>query len=338
MTVVVDPSTYVFTVNRNDVIRLAMTDCGCLGVGEEIAAEDLDYCADKLNMLVKQWQGTSDFAPGLKMWARKRADLFLETTKSSYLLGPSGDHWVTSGSWASAVTTAASAAAAVTLTVSAATVTDVVNGNTIGILLASGVAHWTTVSGTPTGTTITIAAALPSAAASGTKIFYYQTAAQRPLQILAAMVRDSNNHDTPLAAMTLNQYELVRAKADSNTTGTPAAYYYEAQLGNGRLYLNLFPANLATYPYLHVVYLSPIQDLVLSTDTPDYPQNWYRALAAQLAMDIAPGFQIPASKELIALRNDSVQIARNHDPDVTRLYFQPYADDYDGEYPDTRNF
>lgn len=326
MTIIVDASTFQFSVNRDDVIRLAMTDCGALGVGEDMAPEDVDYCADKLNMLVKQWQGSGDFAPGLKMWARKRADLFLQVNKSVYELGPSGDHWAQSADWHSTTLAVAANAAAGTITVSSAV--GIQNGLVIGVLLNNGQSHWTTVNSAPVGSVVTLSGVMPTGARAGKTVYFYSANAVRPLQLLSVNARDANNQEIPLLPMNLEDYEALPAKADSLTTGTPSRYYYESQLSEGLLFLDRFPADATSYPLLHVVYLSPIQDLILSTDTPDYPQQWYRALAAQLAMDIAPGFQLPATKELAALRNDAVMTARNFDPDTTALYFQPGADDY----------
>lgn len=323
MTFVVDTNTDSFTVNRDDVIRLAMQDCGQLGVGEQMAPEDVSYCADKLNMLVKQWQGTGDFAPGLKTWSRKRADLFLQTTKSVYLLGPEGDNWVTSGAWASTTLTAAAAQGA--LVINVVSTAGLSFGYTIGVYLDSGNTHWTSVAAS-TATTVTMSAGLLGAASIGATVTFYTNPARRPLQILTAILRDENNQDVPLSPLTLQEYEALPSKTDAQTNGDPYMYYYEAQLVNGVLYLDRFPND--TRKYLHVVYLAPVADINLATDTFDYPQQWFRALAAQLAVDIAPGFQIPISQELIALRNDAVAIARNFDGEVSALYFQPYADDY----------
>lgn len=321
---------YTFSVNRNEIITQAMCDAGVLGVGEQIAPEDLVFCTTKLNMLVKQWQGTADFAPGLKMWSRKRADLFLETSKSSYALGASGsEHWVTTDSWSTAQLQAGSAAAAGSITVTAAQALAIADGDNIGIILSDQSSHWTTVNGTPIATTVLLDDVLPSSASVGAAVYSYPatSVAVRPLSLLSVVLRDRQDVDMPMNEMLLEQYEAIPTKNDTDTGGTPQAYYYEAQLTNGVLYLDCFPNDIFGFPYLHVVYLSPIADFNASTDTPDYPQNWYRALAAQLAVDIAPGFQVPATPELVALRNDAVAIARNQDPDMSGMYFQPYLDE-----------
>src|SRR4029077_8032670 len=85
--------TFSFTVVRDDIIREAMLNCGAIGESEVPTAQEVTDCARKLNMMAKQWMGTLDFAPGLKMWTRQRGDLFLSTTRYQYGLGPGGNAW-----------------------------------------------------------------------------------------------------------------------------------------------------------------------------------------------------------------------------------------------------
>src|SRR5579871_6236470 len=76
-----------------------MLDIGALQEGENPTAQETTDCAFKLNMMVKQWMSNTDFAPGLKVWTRKRADLFLSPTQYTYQLGAtSPDNWVESTS------------------------------------------------------------------------------------------------------------------------------------------------------------------------------------------------------------------------------------------------
>src|SRR5262252_6133202 len=85
--------TFVFTVNAADIVREMMLNIGAIGESETPTAQEYNDCLRKLNMLVKQWMGKQDFAPGLKMWTRQRADLFLGYSQYQYRLGPTGDHW-----------------------------------------------------------------------------------------------------------------------------------------------------------------------------------------------------------------------------------------------------
>lgn len=61
--------------------------------------------------------------------------------------------------------TAQGAAAATSLTV--ASIAGISSGDVIGVLLDTGLTHWTTVSAAPSGSTVTLTAGLPSVAASG---------------------------------------------------------------------------------------------------------------------------------------------------------------------------
>jgi hypothetical protein len=77
----------------------------------------------------------------------------------------------TAGGWFTATraldTTLSAASAGGTTTVTLTSVTGVTSGDVLGVELDTGAWHWTTVSGAPAGNTVTLAAALPAAAASG---------------------------------------------------------------------------------------------------------------------------------------------------------------------------
>src|SRR5712664_1839273 len=110
--------TVSFSLNRDDIIKQAMEDCGALGIGEIASDDDLQKVAKKLNIMVKQWMGTVDFAPGLKVWSRKDGNLFLSTTTGTYTLGPGGNGWATS--FTQTTLGAAASAGASTITVTSA--------------------------------------------------------------------------------------------------------------------------------------------------------------------------------------------------------------------------
>ena len=76
--------TTTFSVSVQTVVEDALQNIGVLGIGSTLKAEDSELAIRKLNMLVKQWVGQADFAPGLKMWTRKRAYLTLVAATSAY--------------------------------------------------------------------------------------------------------------------------------------------------------------------------------------------------------------------------------------------------------------
>jgi len=225
--------------------------------------------------------------------------------------------------------TADAAAGATALTV--ASITGISTTDRLGIQLDSGIMQWTTVNGAPSGSTVTAAVALATAAASGNRIFTYPAAAasqgRRPLTILAAEMRNSSGIDVPMLPMTLQEYEALSSKA---ANGTPQRYYYEDTLTDGTIYLDAAPTDITQI--IRIVYLSPIEDFDASSDTPDYDQNWYLPLVLgleeQCAMMFGKGDMIPAIRALL-YGNDktmgALTIARNATPEVSRAFYQPDA-------------
>ena len=71
-----------FSQNRDQIITRALNVLDIVGVGFTPSAGEIDHAANALNLLVKSWQGQTDFARGLKVWARKRGYLFLQRSQN----------------------------------------------------------------------------------------------------------------------------------------------------------------------------------------------------------------------------------------------------------------
>ncbi|CAB3731109.1 hypothetical protein [Paraburkholderia rhynchosiae] len=312
--------TVSFTVTRDDIIIDALQNLGVIAEGETPNAYQLAIAARKLNMLVKQWQGAADFAPGLKVWSRKRADLVLDPTKSVYSLGPtSTDRWASNLTRTTITANCAAGATAIPI----ASTTGMTNGDHFGVLLQNGSIYWTTA--TFSGSTATIPSpGLPSPAIANGFVYDYTSLQIQPLQILTGSLVDRSNTKIPLTRLTLDTLEALPTNMDANTASDPLAFYYERQLGNGMLYLNTYPADLSKY--LHFVFLSPIQDFNEPTDNPDYPQNWFLALSSGLSVICGPAFSRPVSQDLKDIATVALATARNQDPETSQLYFQPDGD------------
>lgn len=314
-----------FSVTRDQIIQDAMFDCGALGVGESVNDNDLQFCARRLNMLVKQWQGKQDFAPGLKMWSRKRANLSLSASTGQYTLGPSGTGW--GSAFTQISTTAAAASGASSIIVSS--ISGLSSGDNIGIVLASLAIQWTTINGAPAGSTVTLAATLTGAVASGATVYSYPTTSQgrRPLNIVTASLRDQLQNDVPLYFMTLQEYEALPTKVQTASPTEVTSIYYEPQLTNGILYTNA-PAAADCNKYIHIVYLSPVEDFDAATDTPDYPQEWFLALVSGLSVNIAPAFQLPVTQDMKDNFKTALAIAQQSNAETSALFFQKGESDY----------
>lgn len=315
--------TVTLATNRDEIIELAMKVIGKLGEGETATAEEVSDCGKLLNFMCKQWVGKADFAPGLKLWKRRRGDLFLSSTTGVYSLGPSGDHF--SETTYKRQLTAASPAADTTLTVDS--ITNASASDNIGVVLDDNTIHWTTISGAPSGTTITLASGIPAGknAASGNWVFNYTSKAQRPQLIETMVLREVTDTDTPVDKLTLESYQALPTKADPDTTGTITAAYYEASLTNGTLYTDVGGAVDVT-DRLHLVYLEPIENFDAAADEPEFPMEWYLPLVWGLAQQIAPMFNAPWTPEMQANLGMALASAREQYPETSQLYFQPNAE------------
>jgi hypothetical protein len=331
--------TWAFTVVRDDIIREAMLNIGAIGEAEVPTAQEVTDCARKLNMLVKQWMASFDFAPGLKMWTRQRCDLFLGNTKFQYQLGPTGDNWAASVTGGGLGQTYGQTQLLLNGTQGATVLTaqSVAQMNVndfVGIQLSLDI-FWTTISSINTGAgTFTIPSpGVPSPASGSSYVWNYTTKGQRPIDIVTCILRDINSNDTPLNRMTVQDYEILPSKTQPTFQSDPTAFYYESQFanglsavnGNGQLYLDVGGEQDVT-KHLHVVFLRPIMDFNNPSDNPEYPQQWYRALCWGLAREIAGMFDAIWTQDMDQNYREAVAMAREADTEVTSLYFQPFAE------------
>lgn len=332
------PSTsgsYSFSVVRDQVIRQAMLDIGALQEGESPTAQEITDCAFKLNMMVKQWMGNTDFSPGLKIWTRKRAALFLSPTQYTYALGQTGDHWVDSTQglaypqlYGQTTLTANAAAGATVLSVAAVSQFNILDY--IGIQVGATI-FWTSIANIGANTVTIPAPGLPTGGAlANVYVWNYTNKAVRPIDVIAVVLRDINVNDVPLRVMTTERYESLPTKAMPSNLGDPTAILYESQYKsqapNGRLYLDVGGAQDVT-KHLHLTYLAPVEDLNNPGDAVDYPQQWYRPLVLGHGRDICGMFDCAWTQELEANYQDALAIAQQTDPARTDVYFEVDGDD-----------
>ena len=336
------PSTsgsYTFSVTQLQIIRQACIDIGAIDPQENLTAQEYADCSFKLNMMVKQWMGNTDFAPGLKIWTRKRADLFLGYTKFAYNLGQLGDNWVDSTAGlaypqAYGQTNVATTVAGGTTVIPVASVSQMNINDYVGILNGGDI-FWTRITAlnpVPNPPTFSIAApGLPNTIqASGVSyVWNYTNKGIRPLAIITCVLRDIYSNDTPLNFMTTERYESLPTKVAPTNIADPTAILYESQFSNqapnGILYLDVAGAQDVT-KHLHCVYLSPTQDLVNPGDAPDYPQQWYSPLCWGAGKQFAPMFDCEWTQTMEQNYQDALAIAKQADPATTDVFFEPYAE------------
>lgn len=334
-------NSFSYSVTQTDIISVAMLNTGALGEGETPTASEFNDCSRLLNLMVKQWMGKRDFAPGLKMWTRARGDLFLSSSKGVYGLGPSGDNW------AAGVTAIPGANfGADTLTGTTASGSAVLNVATIGnytqgdfIVVQTGGDIFSSTVASVGATTVTMNNVLPAGITAGVGglVWNFTVKGQLPDSILTCVLRDSTGNDYDVNRMTLEDYEHLPNKAQPQYLGDPTAFYYEKQIGSqlitpvitgpGMLYLDVGGCQDVT-KHLHIVYYRPVMDFVNPGDNPEYPQEWYRALCWGLTREIAPMFDAEWTDDMQANYTEAMSFAKQGDAETTSLYFQPESESW----------
>jgi hypothetical protein len=308
-----------YSVSELDVVTDAMGNIGAIGPGEALQAEDVEVCRRKLNMLVKQWVSQADFAPGLKMWTRRTAYLFLQQDQTEYTFGPSGDH--ASESYVTTTLSAAASAGASTITLTSPT--GFAASMFIAVELNSGALQWTTINGALSGSTATLTAVLTGDAGLANRVFAYTSKPRKPFEIATAVLRDTDGNDTPVGFIPLEEYEAIGGKA---TEGTPCWIYFQPRTTDAKLYVYPEPDDVSNV--IRMVYLSYVEDFTASSDTVDFPAEWFRALSAQLSLDIAPVFSRKITPDLLAMRDDALTMARNAHPVTSDSHYESAPDCY----------
>ena len=322
--------TWTFSVVRDDIIRQAMRNLGLLEESEVPTAQEVTDCARVLNMIVKQLAGGMDKAPGFKMFQRQRGELFLSTTKYAYFLGKAGDRWAGGSDaldlpalYGASTLTANVAAAGTTIPIPAADTSQFNIADQVGILCGSDL-YWTTVSTVGASSFTIPAPGLPTGGASvGNQVFVYTRNAQRPVQIVTALLRDVNGTDTPLDVMTVEQYEALPTKTQPGYQQDPTAIYYEAQMtdNQGVLYIDCSGAQDVT-KHIHVVFLREAMDFNAPGDAPEFPQEWFLHLCWELALQVCGMFDGDWTEDRQGAYLLATSRAREANPEVHSEYFQ----------------
>lgn len=326
--------TVTFQTNRNDLIKAALQQIQGYDIENSSGptAAQISAASQMLNMLLKFYE-----TKGLQLWKRKYGVIFPQTNQGVFSLGtpgPGGDHACETtplGIGGFVQTTLASSAASGATTISVSSVdsaftvgvpvVSITSGYNIGIELEDGTLQWTTVSGAPSGTTVTLATALTDDAAEGANVFCYQTKLVKPLRILDAFVRQLPGlNDTPVNLIPREQYNRFGLKT---ATGVPTQLYYDPQ--RLKTFVYAYPQFSSVDQLLYIEFQVPIEDMTNATDDFDLPQEWELAIMFNLAMILAPSYQVP--KETYTMIKEQAINALNQvddwDQETGSVFLQP---------------
>ena len=251
-----------------------------------------------MNSLIKELE-----ASGIHVWTEEEGILFLQQYQRRYLLGgTTPDKACDAMSWTQTNATNAynTGASVIALnSVSGLSPTD-----NIGFYLNTNAAFWTTISSI-VGSTVNLAAALPSPISANALVWSYPVAAQllrplrvpyaRRLQYAAAPVvgspvaPDWGGIITPLTPMNARQDFMNLPQP--NNPGLVTQVFYNPAESQGEFWVWNVSIN-AGYA-MRFTYYRPIQDFNSQANTMDLPQEWNNALTWMTAKELAPRYSVP---------------------------------------------
>lgn len=152
-------------------------------------------------------------------------------------------------------------------------------------------------------------------------------ATARPLRIYQAFTRHLTDFtDIPVEIITGAEYDSISNKT---ATGLPTKLYYDVQGTSpsyGTIYLWPIPdtTTIATRQ-CYIRYQRPFEDFDASSDTPDFPQEYFLALVWMLSWALGPAAGIPRDErkawldEAVMLKS----IALSNGMEEGSLYIEP---------------
>lgn len=272
-----------FTLNRDQIITAALRRLRKIDPALTVPAQDITDGAQVLNLILKSWQ-----TDGVFLWLNEEVCLHLQYNTQFYALGPSGDNCALLSDSFKTQLAADAAASASTITIDDDD--DITDGDYIGVQLDGGTIQWTTVNGTPAANVVTLTTALTGAAATDNWVFTYTSKISRPLKILEARVRDTDDVDTPLEIVT-SRTEFL-SQTDKESQGRVLQVHYNPDITDGQLYT--WPV-CGTGDITDRIIMSiqrVIEDFDASANNFDGPPEALNALIWALYVELAPEYGV----------------------------------------------
>jgi hypothetical protein len=182
-----------------------------------------------------------------------------------------------------------------------------VSTDIIGIMLDDNSIHWDVIDTVDSSIQVTITDGLAGAASDGKAIYSYATddALYRPTRIFHSNRLLEQGSEVPLTPLGRDDYQDLTNKTSS---GTPVQIYYDPQLAVGKLYV--WPVPIDAREKLVLSVDRPLEIMIDSANTYDFPQEWVEVIKYGLAVRIAPEYAVPLN-ERAALKQEFAQFAEN---------------------------
>ena len=270
--------------------------------GETLSGNMVERCRKSANFMLKAWAGQ-----GIHLWTQQEGTLFLVVGQSKYDFASAN----LANTWHETTLSAAEATGQNILSVTLTT--NITVGDVAGILLDTKDMFWTTVL-SKTSTTITTAAVLPSAAASGAKVRTYVSGSFIPVnRVTDVRRRESTSYEIPINFESREDYFNL---PDKTSTGEPVQSYFSRQETAGNMYIWPPPSTADTA--INFTYERPLQIVSTGSQTIDIPEYWYEAMIYNLAKRLIPKFGCTVARaQIIAnMAEEFLNVALDFDSEM----------------------
>lgn len=307
-----------FSLTRNEICQAALRKLVATPAGVPMTSQMLTDASQALNAMVKHWA-----AKGMHVWTTTEATLFVQPNQASYTVGTGGTAHCTQTYEQDQVATNALAGAG---TITLADATGFTSGMNIGVTLDDGTIQWTTINGAPVGDVVTLTAALTDDVAEDNLVWAYTSDIVQPLKIRAARRWNTDtDYETPLTMVSRADYREYPNKTQSGTVTTVT---YDRQLSIGTIYLWNAPQDVVNN-HVRFTWDRPIMDFDTAADDTDLPQEWVQTLIFNLAVVMAPEFEVSDASfsRIKGLADEYLGDMIGFDREEASIFLQP---DYSG--------
>jgi len=304
----------------NEILEEAFNEIQVASQGESLSGADWRQGRRTLNRMLLEWQ-----AQGIHLWTYTEGTLFLQKGQVEYDFGTSR---LTNQSFKTR-TSAAQTAGSNTIDVQ--DVSNVTDSDNIGIILSDNTIQWTTVNGSPIGSTVTLTDGLNLDVISGAAVFTYSsTEAFKPVsRLMDDNVRrvDQNQQEIPVNSYNRQQYNELPFKTQ---LGFPVAVYYTRQDNEnttGTMFVWNAPQTAElylrfTYERLIEIFGETDGDKVL-----DWPMYYQEAIIMGLAKRLLTKYGVTDPElvsEIKEKAQSSLDQALSYDNSVTDFEFRMF--------------
>ncbi len=300
--------TNTFNLTRNQIISMALERIGVKTLNRPLTNAEIEQGARFLNSMIKAWKNK-----GLNLWKSEQGFLFTQTAQKSYKLD--GTTAFATQEYSASVIDVAAVSGATTFVVED---TDgFVIGYNLVIAQDDNTNHFTTIANIA-GNTITMAAAFTADVSVDNYVYAFQTKIKRPEGIDGWGTFITPTQNIPGVIYSNNSYFNIPTP---ETPGIPNVLYYDKQLSFGKI--NLWPVpNVNTY-FVRFTFQKQFDDFLTANNTPDFPQEWLKALYLNLAYDMAGVYGKTPDENLKRDAMEALDDAEGYDREDVTFRIEP---------------